>query len=78
MIGEGVAGGFAGLGHEIGDVHARGFGFGDGSGDFRDHQVRKNAGVERAGAKQDQVGLLDSFDGLGEAGARGAGRGSVS
>ena len=36
MIGEGVAGGFAGLGHEIGDVNAGGFGPGDGVGDFWD------------------------------------------
>ena len=36
MIAEGVAGGFAGLGHQIGDVDARSFGIGDGGGDFRD------------------------------------------
>src|SRR5882762_4364833 len=35
MIAEGVAGGFAGLGHQIGDVDARSFGIGDGAGDFR-------------------------------------------
>jgi len=66
MIGEGVAGGFAGLGHQIGDVDARSFGFGDGAGNFGDQQVRENAGVERAGTEEDQVGLLDGFDGPGE------------
>jgi len=66
MIGEGVAGGFAGLGHQIGDVNARSLGLGDGAGDFRDQQVRENAGVERAGTEEDQIGLLDGFDGPGE------------
>src|SRR5216684_23828 len=36
MVGEGVAGGFAGLGHQIGDVDARRFGFSNGGGNFRD------------------------------------------
>src|SRR6266478_4296860 len=63
MIGKGVAGGFAGLGHQIGDVHAWSFGFGDGAGDFRDQQIRQNAGVERTGTEEDQVGLLDGIDG---------------
>jgi len=66
MIGEGVAGGFAGLGHQIGDIDARGFGLGDGGGNFRDHQVRKNAGVERARAQQNQVSFLDGLDGPGQ------------
>ncbi len=66
VIGEGVAGGFAGLGHQIGDVDARGVRFGNGAGDFRNQQVRENAGVERAGTQEDQVGLLDGFDGSGE------------
>src|SRR5713226_2487712 len=66
MIGKGVAGGFAWLGHQIGDVDAWSIGFGDGAGDFGDQQVRKNAGVERAGAKKNQVSLLDGFDGPGE------------
>src|SRR5205823_11504330 len=66
MIGEGVAGGFAGLGHQVGDVDARGLGFGDGGGNFRDHQVRKDAGVERARAEQNQIRFLDGFDGPGE------------
>src|SRR5216683_23523 len=66
MIGKGVAGGFAGLGHQIGNVDARGLGFGDGAGNFRDKKVRKNAGVERAGAQKNEVGLLDGFEGFGE------------
>src|SRR6267378_1602469 len=66
MIGESVAGGFAGLGHQIGDVDARSLRLGDGAGDFRDEQVRENAGVERAGTEEDQVGLLNGFDGPGE------------
>ena len=35
MVCEGVARGFAGLSHEIGNINARGFGFGNGIGDFR-------------------------------------------
>src|SRR6266550_4419564 len=66
MIGESVAGVFTGLGHQIGDVDARSLGLGDGSGNFGDQQVRENAGVERAGTEEDQVGLLDGFDGPGE------------
>src|SRR5438309_10880266 len=65
-IGESVTGGFAGLGHQIGDVDAWSLGLGDGAGDFGDQQVRENAGVERAGTEEDQVGLLDGFDGPGE------------
>ena len=73
MIGEGVAGGFAGLGHQIGDVDARRFGLGDGVGDFGDQQVGKNAGVERAGAEKNQIGFLDGFERFGQR-ARGARR----
>jgi hypothetical protein len=62
MIGERVAGSFAGLGHQIGDVDAGRFGLGDGVGNFRNEQIRKNAGVERAGAEKNEVGLLDGFD----------------
>ncbi len=62
MIGERVAGGFAGLGHQIGDVDARRFGFGDGAGDFGDEEVRENAGIERAGPEENEISLLDSFD----------------
>src|SRR5258707_14706310 len=66
MIGQGVTGGFAGLRHQIGDIDARSGGFGNGSGNFRNQQVWKNAGVERAGAEKYQVSLLDGFDGLGK------------
>jgi hypothetical protein len=66
MVGKGIAGGFAGLGHEIGNVDARGFGFGDGAGNFRNQKIRQNAGVERTRAEEDQVGLLDGFDGFGK------------
>src|SRR5713226_197764 len=66
VIGKGVAGGFAGLGHQIGDIDARRLRLGDGGGNFRDQQIRKNAGVKRAGAEENQVGLLDGFDSFGE------------
>src|SRR5260370_6750757 len=66
MIGKGVAGGFAGLGHEVGDVDARSMGFGDGAGNLRDEQSRKKAGVEGSGTEKNQVGFLDGFDGQGE------------
>src|SRR5216684_1916935 len=66
MIAECVAGGFAWLSHQIGDIHARSLGSGDRAGDFRNQQVRENAGVERAGPEKNQVGLPDGFDGPGE------------
>ena len=50
MIGEGVAGSFAGLGHEIGDIDARSFGFDDGGRNFWDKKIGEDAGVKRAGA----------------------------
>ena len=62
VIGEGVAGGFAGLGHEIGDVDARRLGLGNGAGDFRNQQIGQDAGVERARTEKDEVGVLDGFD----------------
>src|SRR5712664_3586928 len=62
MIGQRVTGSFARLSHEIGDVDARCFGFGDGTGDFRDEQIRKNAGVERTWAQKNQVGILNGLD----------------
>ena len=62
MICERVAGSFAGLGHEIGDIDARGFGFGDGAGDFRNQEIGQDAGVERAGAQEDEVRVFDGFD----------------
>ncbi len=66
VIGEGVAGGFAGLRHEIGDVDPRGFRIGDGVGDFGYQQVGKDARVERARAEQDEIGFADGFDRFGE------------
>src|SRR5437879_915997 len=66
MLGKRVTGGFTGLRHEISDVDARRLGSGDGGGNFRDEQVWKNAGVERAGTQEDDVRLLDGFDGLGQ------------
>src|SRR6266851_6298376 len=66
MIREGVAGGFAGLGHQVGDVHARSVRFGNSVGNLRDQQVRKNAGVERTGSEKNQVGFLDGFDSQGK------------
>ncbi len=66
MIGEGVAGGFAGLRHEIGDVDARCLRIGDGVGDFGYQQVGKDTGVKRAGAEKDEVGFTDGFDCLRE------------
>src|SRR5216684_4127799 len=66
MIAKRVASGFARLSHQIGDIHARSLGSGDRAGDFRNQQVRENAGVERAGPEQNQVGLPDGFDGPGE------------
>src|SRR6266481_6951081 len=66
MIGKGVAGRFAGLGHQVGDVDARSMGFGDGAGNLRDEQIRKNAGVEGTGTEKNQVGFLDGFDGQGK------------
>ena len=62
MIGEGVAGGFAGLRHEIGDVDTRGFRIGDSVGDFGYQQVWKDARVKRARAEEDEVGFADGFD----------------
>jgi len=66
MVGKGVAGGLAGLGHQIGDVDARSFRFCDGGGNFWDQQIREDAGVQGAGAEEDQVSLLDGFDGSSE------------
>src|SRR6266566_7649827 len=42
MIGESVAGSFAGLRHEIGDVDAWRLGLGDRAGNFRDQEIRKD------------------------------------
>ena len=61
MIGQSIAGGFAGLGHEIGDVDARRFGFGDSAGDFGNEQVRKYAGIERTRAQKNQVRVVNGL-----------------
>src|SRR6266403_2627985 len=66
MVREGVTGGFAGLRHQVGDIHARGARFGDSAGNFRNQQIRKNAGVERTGPEKNQVGFLDGFDSQGK------------
>jgi len=73
MVAESVARGFAGLGHQVGDIDAGRFGLGNGAGDFRDQQIRQNAGVKRAGAEKNEVGLLDGVNGARE-GAHTAGR----
>jgi len=66
MIGLGVAGRFTGLGHEVGDVHARRSRARDGLGNLRDEQIRKDAGIERARAQENKVGELYRRDGLSE------------
>lgn len=66
MIAEGVAGGLTGLSHQISDVDARGFRMDDSAGNFRDQQIGNDAGVERTGAHEDEVGVFDGFDGGGE------------
>jgi len=66
VIGKGVAGGFARLRHEIGDVYARGFGVGDGVCDFGDEQVGKDARIQRAWAEQDEIGFADGFNRFGK------------
>ncbi|MCU1241670.1 MAG: hypothetical protein JWO71_2396 [Candidatus Acidoferrum typicum] len=65
MIGQRVPRGFAWLGHQVGDVNARRLGFCNGVGNFRNEQVGKNAGVERTGAEQDQISLLNGFKSFG-------------
>jgi len=62
MVAKSVVSGFARLRHEVGDVNARSLGTGDCVSDFGDQQIRDDAGVERTGAHQDEVGLLDGFD----------------
>ena len=66
MVGEGVAGSFARLGHEIGDVDARGVRFGDGGSDFWNEEIWEDAGVEGAGAEKNEVRLANGFDGFGK------------
>ena len=66
MIAERVLSGFAGLRHEIGDVHAGSFGASDGASNLWDEKVGDHAGVQRAGPEEDEVGLPNGFDGCGE------------
>ena len=63
VVGEGIAGGFSGLGHEVGDVDARGFGMDYRGGDLRDQEIGEDAGVERAGAEEDKVGCANGVEG---------------
>lgn len=62
MVAESVVGGFARLGHEVGDVNARSSGTDDRVGDFGDKQIWNDAGIERTGAHEDEVSLLDGFN----------------
>lgn|SRR5208282_1074912 len=62
MIGERVSGGFARLRHKIGNVHTGSLGLGNRGGDLRDQKIRKDAGVERARAEKNQVGLTNRID----------------
>ena len=66
MIAERVPSGFAGLRHEVGDVHAWSFGASDGASNPRDEKVGDHAGVQRTGPEKDEVGLPDGLDGSGE------------
>jgi hypothetical protein len=66
VLAERIAGGFAGLGHEVGDVNASGFGVRNGVGNLRDEEIGNDAGVERARAEKDQIGFLDGFEGFGK------------
>src|ERR1700722_1955543 len=71
VVGQGVTGGFAGLGHEVGNVNAWGLGVGDGVGDFGYQEIGKDAGVKGAGTEEDEIGSADGFGGCGQ-GARSA------
>jgi hypothetical protein len=62
VFAERVMGGFAWLGHEIGNVDARGVGTSDGTGDLGDQEIREDARVERAGTHEDEVGIVNRFD----------------
>lgn len=66
MIAEGEICGFPRLGHEVGNVNARSFGPHDRARNFRNEQIGDHAGIERAGAKKDDVRLLDGLDSCGE------------
>jgi len=66
MFAESVVGSFAGLGHKISDVDARSFRASDGLGDFRNQQIWKDAGIERAGAHENKVSVVDGVDSSGK------------
>jgi len=66
MLTESVACGFARLGHEISNIDARGFGTRNGLGNFRNEEIGNDAGIERAGTHEDQVGILDGVDCFGK------------
>ena len=66
MLTESVVCGFARLGHQIGDIDAWGFGAGNGLGNFRDEEIGDHAGVKRARAHKDEVGLLNGVNGFGK------------
>jgi len=66
MLTQRVVSGFAGLGHEIGDIDARRFGAGNGLGNFRNEEIGNHAGVKRAGTHEDEVGFLNGVNGFGK------------
>lgn len=66
MLTESVVCGFARLGHQIGDIDAWGFGAGNGLGNFRNEEIGDHAGVKRARAHKDEVGLLNGVNGFGK------------
>lgn len=66
MIAEGEICGFSRLGHEVGNVHARSFGPHDRVRNFRNQKIGDHAGIERSGAEEDNIRLLNGLDGCGE------------
>jgi hypothetical protein len=66
MIGKRVTGGFAGLGHEVGDINARGLRMSDGPRDLGNEQIWEDAGIERARSEKNEIGLLDGVEGFRE------------
>ena len=66
MIAKGEIGSFSRLGHEVGNVDARSLGPHDRVRNFRNQKIGDHAGIERAGAEEDNIGLLNCLDGRGE------------
>lgn len=66
MLAESVVSSFPGLRHKVSDVNPGNLGTNDGLSNFRDEQIRDDTGVKRPGSQDDQISLLDGFDGLGE------------